>query len=62
MTEKIKSLMDYCDNLTDYLDIVTDDLYRVLIDNDLPDDVFMLIGCAHGDLVKAWKKLKGGKK
>ena len=59
MTEKIKSLLDYCDNLTDYLDIVIDDLFQVLNANDVPDDVSILLGCAHGDLVKAWKKLKG---
>lgn len=54
------SLMEYCRSLTDFLDRVTDDLFQVLQDGDLSDQVARHIEHGTEELVDAWKLLRNG--
>jgi len=54
------SLMDYCRSLTDFLDRVTDDLFQVLQDEDVSDEVGKHLERGTEELVEAWKLLRNG--
>lgn len=55
------SLMDYCDDIEDFLDRVTDDIYIYICDHEDYDDLENLIDElkeAFEPMVKAWKIAK----
>lgn len=60
MCANSNSLMEYCRSLTDFLDRVTDDLFQVLQDGDVSDEVAKHLERGTEELVDAWKLLRNG--